>query len=446
MRASSPSIQSDTFSETPANFPPSTAALANTGAPSPETAAVLAEVQELGQTDSAAQQALLDDLKKTDPSLWPQLVQVFRSSVAYRQQSAVRLAQTGNANGTQPTAPQAALSTPGGGDSPFMRQVGYETTATPNAPALRDPRSSSQILPGSADGLIAPTTPTMDLAARYPDTQMPEAHLINVQDARPVDERAPGDSVMASGPAIQTAGQAAEPAKFAIDWHDQLAATIRALESQTAADGKRLSVDDQARLRLLYAAAGRREEASAVPSGTDSEQQFWNQELQGLFVVLEDAAATDPPRHTGEAAEHLRAAAAQLGQFAPLAVKHLAFCTEVNSFGVYKPFPLYEFKPGQEVLLYAEIENFTSAATDEGYHTALHSSYQILNARGDRVAELDFAITEESCRNQRNDFFVRYFLTIPKNLPPGDYTLQLTVEDTQGHKAGQANIPLSIAK
>ena len=90
------------------------------------------------------------------------------------------------------------------------------------------------------------------------------------------------------------------------------------------------------------------------------------------------------------------------------------------------------------------MENFTSTTTDKGFHTSLHSSVQILNRHGDRVASQDFAVTEENCRNLRHDFFVRYFLNIPKNLASGDYTLQLTVEDTQGNKTAQANLPFSV--
>src|SRR5437868_2596592 len=64
---------------------------ANTPA-APSMAAAIADVQQLGLEDPQAQQALLEEMKKTDPSLWPQLVQVFRSSMAYHRQSAARLA------------------------------------------------------------------------------------------------------------------------------------------------------------------------------------------------------------------------------------------------------------------------------------------------------------------------------------------------------------------
>src|SRR5262249_2428658 len=42
-----------------------------------ELTAIMNEVQQLGALDPAAQNALIEDLKKTDPALWPQLMQTF---------------------------------------------------------------------------------------------------------------------------------------------------------------------------------------------------------------------------------------------------------------------------------------------------------------------------------------------------------------------------------
>src|SRR5262245_61129864 len=71
-------------------LPPATTNPASTPAtaatPPVEFATILAEIQQLGASDPAAQSALLEDMKRTDPTLWPQLVQTFRSSAAYHRQ------------------------------------------------------------------------------------------------------------------------------------------------------------------------------------------------------------------------------------------------------------------------------------------------------------------------------------------------------------------------
>ncbi len=151
------------------------------------------------------------------------------------------------------------------------------------------------------------------------------------------------------------------------------------------------------------------------------------------------AAAARRPRSTSS-----REAATRLGEQATLSVKNLAFCTEVTSFGVYKPFAKEEFRAGQEVLVYAEVENFKSRRSEKGYHTALRSSYQILDEHGARVDAQEFDVTEEHCQNLRRDYFLRYHIWMPKRIYGGHYTLQLTIEDTLSQKIGQSSLEFTI--
>jgi hypothetical protein len=116
----------------------------------------------------------------------------------------------------------------------------------------------------------------------------------------------------------------------------------------------------------------------------------------------------------------------------------------VQSYGCYTPFKKYEFLPDQEVLLYAEVENFGIESTPKGYHTALRSSYQILDKSGQRIADRAMSTTEEYCQNPRRDFFIGYQLRMPARINPGTYTLQLTIEDLKSQKVGQASVELTI--
>ncbi len=378
---------------------------------------------------------MLEDLKRTDPSLWPQLIRAFRSSMAYRQQSAARLAQT---SGQQPTANSAIAGPP----PLMMQQVGYsdtpqyQSTGALSATIVRPVAASPQSTPESSEGVLVPRSPPAELGRSYPDTMLPAVRLIRADNAH----------TMPATSGTATAADATPPAAAPSDWHEPLASAIHTLETKVSAtSGQPASAADEARLRLLYLVADRRDEATIpLPGGSAEQHEFWHQESAGLATLIDEGKIVDSQHRAEEAARHLHAAASELEQNAPLALEHLAFCTEVNSFGVYKKFPKYAFKRGEEVLLYAEVDNFTSTTTEAGYHTSLHSRVQILNKSGDRLASQDFAVTEENCRNLRHDFFVRYFLDIPKNLAAGDYRLQLTVEDTQGNKTAQANIPFSV--
>ena len=121
----------------------------------------------------------------------------------------------------------------------------------------------------------------------------------------------------------------------------------------------------------------------------------------GLATYRDDQRVPDAGRRAAEATLQLRDAVARLGEQAGLIVRNLAFCSEVSSFGVYKKFENPEFKPGQELLMYLEVDNFKTESTEKGYHTSFKTSYQILDSRGARVAEQEFAATEEYCQNPR---------------------------------------------
>jgi hypothetical protein len=197
-------------------------------------------------------------------------------------------------------------------------------------------------------------------------------------------------------------------------------------------------------LRLLKLAAGRRDEAvrraAALPAG---EQEFWTHQMHTLATLLDPDGAPVPSRRAALALKALRDAEAELAAESSLEVRNLAFCTEVQAFGSFKRFAAAEFEPGQEVLLYAEIDNFRSLETKGGYQTSLQGSYHVLEAGGRSVAEHNFPVDEDFCTSRRRDFFIPFRLYLPK-LAPGDYSLQLTVEDTLAKKFGQGTIAFRI--
>ena len=230
------------------------------------------------------------------------------------------------------------------------------------------------------------------------------------------------------------------------EWQTRLTELILTLESQTSlGQSAAADIDRQLRLRFLYLAAGRRDDALRPIAGLPADQQdFWTKELYGLATYLDTQRVADPEHRATEAALHLHQAAGRLGELASPVVRNLAFCKEVTSFGVFKRFPNYEFKPGEEVLLYCEVENLKSQSTEQGYHTNVKSSYQVLDARGERVAEQEFPPSDDFCASPRRDFFIPYFIALPKRLNPGAYTLQLTIEDGQSNKVGQSSIQFSV--
>jgi hypothetical protein len=168
--------------------------------------------------------------------------------------------------------------------------------------------------------------------------------------------------------------------------------------------------------------------------------------MAGLAACLDTERLPGDDNRAAEARPLLMDAAVKLGESAPLSLRNLSFCTAVQSYGCTKRFDKYEFTANQEMILYAEVENFVSTPTSQGYHVSLQSNYRIVDASGQVVTEQKFSATEENCQNIRRDFFIGYRVQLPKTIQPGKYTLQLDLEDLACHKTGQAAIEFVVIK
>ena len=382
--------------------------------PDPQSVdALVAEVARSEGLDAAARERLSQDLLQADPSLWPLMVQCFRATLAYRRQ----VEQRGEGKEAGPPPEQTAFRPPPEDERPAA-QARLPSAAEPVGPARSGGESSSAA------------------SARERSPGEPPANARRDSGTAKSEPPGPADPVVPAG-YHAPAGEG---------WRQRLAATIAALESEARhVPRAQAEVDLQSRLRMLYLIAGRREDAlRPIASAAPAVQEFWSHELYGLATWLDGDRITEAARRAGEAKTELAAAADRLGEVAHLAIRNLTFVTRVQSYGDLKPFERYEFAPDQEVLLYAEVENFKSEEMPQGFYTVLGGKYLIFNNRGERVDFKDLKTTEDTCRNLRRDFFLGYYLRIPKHLYPGKYTLQLTLEDRKSQKVAQSSIDFTV--
>lgn len=396
---------------------------------------VLAEIAELGPIEPEAQKRLIADLRKTDPSYWPMLVQTFRASLEYRRRSAQKAAEARLPHPNPlPQTESASRS------QPVPLPEGEAVSGAETASAGR-----TEIIQVAANEPIASTL--QSLATPGPATKAaPQPAAATPPATASVSAAVTPIAPASAPPAVEKAGRtSASPTSTETDWRRHLDAAITELERQTREHpGDVDALAKQVYLRLLDLAGGRRDDALKPIAGVPPAQQdYWAKQIFALSTYLDQGSA-DPSRRAAEASLHLARALAALGEQAPLVVHNMAFCTDVHSYGVLKRFEPAEFHAGQQVLLYAEVENFKSEETAQGFHTSLEASYQIHDRQGQRVAHDDLSLTEEHCQNRRRDFFVRYFITLPKNIYEGDYTLELTIEDKLGRKINQSSIDFSI--
>lgn len=419
--------------------------------------AIIDELQQLGALDAQSQQKLAADLQKTDPSLWPLLVQSFKASLAYQkkqQQNANAIPGAVASDDEAPRGPAVAHQGPrnrSAGNTtrdPSNRVADTHASAPSTPPQIASPNPAEvRSLPPNVPPLVQPaSTPT----APYPNTLLPNAAAQQEPATAPLP---PAESLGSQSKNVPSNFQQvkyeqpladAPSSNKTVD--ESLAAAIAALEAQTQEPPKNADeVSRHARLRMLYLTAGRRDDAlRPIPGISAAQQDFWSKQVFGLATLLDTERTPDAAKRAAEARQHLTHATSRLGELGTLVVRNLNFCTEVFSYGGFTRFEKNEFHPNQQVLLYAEVENFKSEETAKGFHTSLRSSYQIIDSQGHRVAADDFPVTEEHCQNQRHDYFLRYFLFLPERIYDGKYTLQLTIEDTKSQKIGQSSIEFTI--
>ena len=225
---------------------------------------------------------------------------------------------------------------------------------------------------------------------------------------------------------------------------------VKLKSGQEDANGELLRLQQQ--LRLLYLLAERPDDAvGEIESLPAAEQEAFKQLMFGLSTWLSADEYRRPTLRNARVLRSLQEASAELAAAAKLDVKNLRFCESVEGFGWYKEFPTAQFRPKQQVILYAEVDNFASQKQrTDTYETELAVSYQIFDGSGTIIDERELPLDKETCRNQRRDYFLAYRIYLPDGIAPGRYRLELTVEDLkakehyQGRKLGDGQIEFAI--
>ncbi|SFJ46682.1 hypothetical protein [Planctomicrobium piriforme] len=235
-------------------------------------------------------------------------------------------------------------------------------------------------------------------------------------------------------------------------WEDEMQKLISLLEAETSslagATADHEDVRKQVALRMLYLVQNEPQKAQqTIPGLPPNEQEFWTDLFLGLAEQLDHSGAIDPGERATQTMAHLRTAAFHLQQTARLRLRNVAFCQEINSFGNYETYPADEFAPGQTVLIYAEIRNFLSEPTQEGfYRTRIKSTIEIYTGGTERqlVDRSSFDATEDLCRTLRSDYYHSYRIDLPPHLGRGQHAVKLILQDEVSGKIATETIEFTI--
>lgn len=200
-------------------------------------------------------------------------------------------------------------------------------------------------------------------------------------------------------------------------------------------------------VRHLMVLAGDPENAiRAMDSLGEHERNFLQHQLKALWQVIDPDGHPSASRRFTSTLPLLREATAHLAAATDsLDLRNLVFCTEIESYGKFKPFEGNRFVAGQQVIVYCEVENFICASTKEGFFkTELQGIYDLYDEDGNKVLSQLLPLDSQLVRNPLRDHFVAYQMALSDELIPGTYRLELTLEDMLGKKYGQASVPFEI--
>lgn len=454
-----------------------------------DVSGVLEKLEEVRALDPTAEPKLLAELRRTPPESWPLVAEQFRASLAYSQQlrgqekTPIRddqliAASHGMAADDLQAASESIVSAPLGRPSlskseppsaPLKRLVDPHSAKTENIASLtRNIRSNSRTAtnPGAGSKAEEMAASQQQLAGERtsPRTMAPEKSAVEPAIFHaPVDASQVAAQAVANSPGdvpkeIVAPAFAEDPGAAAKVVNKSL--PISADETwqqlvQRAADdlSKRVSaspattaeIHQHVSLRMLRLLSGDTEKAlEPIPHITPAEQDYWSRQFFALATYLDHHSQPDDKRRAAASVIHLDEAASHLRELGSLSLRNIAFCKNVYGYGAIEPYDKDVFKTGQQVSLYVEVENYHSESKEKGYCTLLGATYEILDDSGKRISGGDFPDVDDCCRSRRRDFHIQFGLSLPQNMKPGHYRLELVVKDRQSDKLGHATAPFEI--
>ena len=161
----------------------------------------------------------------------------------------------------------------------------------------------------------------------------------------------------------------------------------------------------------------------------------------------EPAVATEPVAEAPPAAPPEPAAEFPLPVADPgggVSIRTACFASRVQAWGVFDRFPTDRFAPGQEVIVYVELDDLAASTAADGHTTCIDAVLRLVTADGLTIKEWDFEPIAETCVNRRRDYFARFVIRIPESAATGRSHVAVAVTDTLAGKTVETKLPLEV--
>jgi hypothetical protein len=127
-----------------------------------------------------------------------------------------------------------------------------------------------------------------------------------------------------------------------------------------------------------------------------------------------------------------------------LAVRNACFASRVQAWGLVDRFAESRFRPGQELIVYFELDNLSAGESPAGHTTCIDTTLTLVDRDGRTLHDWSFEPIAETCRAKRHDYFARYVIRIPEAVSAGECRIDVVVVDTLAGTTARASLPLGI--
>ncbi len=181
--------------------------------------------------------------------------------------------------------------------------------------------------------------------------------------------------------------------------------------------------------------------APAVPAAPD-EAAVPGDPPEEAPPVAQATAAQDAPPTPPTNPEPPAAAAAPAP---PLAVRTACFASAVRAWGDVDRFATDRFRPGQEVIVYVELDNLSAGESPAGHTTCIDAALRLVDDADRTVHAWHFDPIAETGPSRRRDYFARYVVRVPESAPAGGCRVEMAITDTLAGSTAKTALPLEIA-
>jgi hypothetical protein len=135
---------------------------------------------------------------------------------------------------------------------------------------------------------------------------------------------------------------------------------------------------------------------------------------------------------------------ADLEAASPLVIKNEGFCRRVRGFGQVVRLPGNQFRAGDQVLIYAEIQNLTDRKLKDQYVSRLGGVLEI-HGPDCKVVQTQLVPTVvDASESPRRDHYIVIHFPVPYDLPAGSYTLRVCIIDQDSFREAEKFLPFRV--